>query len=120
MRFLSDDMTILSASTGAESTDMSVDLVSQVYDIRSIFGYSVQAEYSGTPNGTLKLQVSNDDPKDVEAQDWTDLTDSDIAISSPGIYVYNVQAAFYGWLRLAWDVTSGTGTLSAKIVTKGG
>ena len=119
MEFFNNAMQIVVDSDDSVSGDMTVDLRSNVYDIRTYQGYSIQAEYSGSPVGALKIQVSNDDPLDSPTQDWVDLADSEIAISSAGTYVFNVEIAYYGWIRLVWTATSGSGTLTAKIVMKG-
>lgn len=118
MRFLSTPAIIQKLSDGTVTGDMTFNLVSNAFDIRTVVGFSVQAEYSGSPNGTLKLQASNDAPGSV-AQDWVDISGSSVAVSSSGVYLYNVAEAFYGWVRLAWVFSSGSGTLTAKIVTKG-
>lgn len=119
MEFFNNAMQIVLDSNDAVSGDMSVDLRSNVYDVRTYEGFSIQAKYTGSPVGTLKIQVSNDDPLDTVTQSFVDLANSDVAVSAAGTYVYNVEIAYYGWVRLFWDVTSGTGDLSAKIVLKG-
>ena len=119
MRFLSNPAIIKKVSDGVISGDMTVSLESNVFDIRTIIGYSMQAEYSGSPNGTLKLQASNDDPDVPEAQTWIDVTSSSAAISASGSRLWNQPTEFYGWLKLVYTASSGSGTLTAKIVTKG-
>ncbi len=48
-------ITILSAG------DMSGDLESSATDIQGISNYSIQVVYTGSPVGTLKVQISMDD-----------------------------------------------------------
>jgi hypothetical protein len=118
MRFYNYTMQLLRVSDKVVSNDMSVDLVSNVYDIRASNGFSIQADYTGAPAGTLKIQISNDDPLNTITQEWIDLTGSDVTISSQGLWLYNVESAFYGWVRMYWDATSGSGVLNAKFVEK--
>jgi len=119
MSYFNNDMQILKTSDLTVSGDMTLDLQSNVYDVRVYDGFSIKAKYTGSPTGTLKLQVSNDDPVNGGTQEWNDLADSSISVSAAGIYIFNVSVVFFGWVRLVWTVSSGSGTLTAKIVIKG-
>lgn len=120
MRFLSNPAIIKKLSDGTVTGDMTFNLVSNVFDIRTIVGFSIQAKYTGAPVGTLSLQATNDAPNSpLGAQEWVEIAGSSVAVSASGTYLYNLDLAFFGWIRLAWVFTSGTGTLTAKIVTKG-
>jgi len=94
-----------------------------------VANYAIQLVFTGSPVGTLKLQVSNDPGKPdagSEAQkyadvtNWTDLGNSSQAISASGDHVWTVENAGYTWVRAVYTATSGTGTLThARANTKG-
>lgn len=117
MTVFHNDMQILADADSSVSSDMSNDLRSNWFNVRGYVGYSIQSTYTGSPNGTLKIQVTNEDPEN--SPNWIDLADSDIAISSAGSYMHNVEIAYYSYIRLFWTVTSGSGSLSASLVVKG-
>ena len=83
--------------------------------------YSIFAQWSGAPNGFLKLQVSTKSPEQgdksvpdlSDANDWTDLPNSTISIAgAAGNHLYNVVEVGYFWVRLIYTNTSSTGVLS--------
>ena len=94
-----------------------------------IFGYAVQAIWTGTPNGTLKLQASCDAPLNTTqtsnggpdaVTNWTDIADSSDMISgSAGSYMWNVDGAYYRYVRVVYVNTSSTGVLNVQITVKG-
>jgi len=101
--------------TGKVSTDMSSNITSSAIDIRGLYGYAVQVAWSGTPNGTIKLQTS------IDNSTWTDLANSSYQISSGLIsgasnFMWNVMTAHYKWCRFVWINTSGTGTLTVCMI----
>lgn len=91
-------------------------------------GYAVQAVWSGTPTGTIKLQASIDavEPNPSNSNEpatitnWEDITDSSYSITgSAGTYTWNVTDVFYRWVRVVYVNSSSTGTLNARFNTKG-
>jgi len=107
---------------------MNTTINSPAIQLDQIIGYAIQAVYTGTPTGTLKLQASNDPVKlayDVNPQvpiNWTDIADSDFTVTSAGIYTWNVTDVFYTFVRLVYlDSSGGTSTavLNANINFKG-
>jgi hypothetical protein len=93
-----------------------------------IANYAIQLVFTGTPNGTFKLQASNDevDPRMPIAQieaglvNWTDIADSGQLITAAGNHTWTVENAGYAWVRVVWTQISGTGTLtSARSYCKG-
>lgn len=104
--------------------DMSASITSQAYSTYQIYGWSAQFVFTGAPVGSLKVQVS-DDPY-VNAQNvvqvptnWTDLANSATAIAAAGDITYNVNLAFYNWIRFVYTRTSGTGTINGRLNIKG-
>lgn len=98
-------------------------------ELKEIFGFCIQATYTGTPTGTLKLQCAvtpvqeggTTVPEPATA-DWNDIADSSFVISSAGTYTWNFHDSMFTWVRLVYtDASGGTSTavLSARMNAKG-
>jgi hypothetical protein len=89
-------------------------------------GACIQAVWTGTPEGALKLQCSVD-PKTLSPGESfptlsnpEDIADSSYTITgAAGSYTWNVDAVFYPWIRVVYTNTSSTGTLNVRYNTKG-
>lgn len=87
----------------------------------SLIGISLN--WTGTFNGSMKIQVSNDDSS-VPAY-WHDISSSIINIASGSYlgqtgFTYSIADATYRWIRVAYTFTSGTGTLTyCDLILKG-
>jgi len=93
--------------------DASTAITSAPVDLGEQTEYSVQVSFSsGTLNGTLTLEASND------ATTFATVTGSSQAVASGAQHVYNVGSAGYRFFRLVWANTSGTGTATAKCLIK--
>lgn len=87
---------------------------------------AIQAVWTGSPVGVLKIQVSSQqvpvapgaDPA-ANVSNWTDYTGSPYAISAAGDTMYNMSLVGYRWVRLVYTRTSGTGTMNATFSGKG-
>ena len=122
MRVSNDDITF-------DSTDLSSDATSQPISIEHILNYAIQLVFTGTPNGSFKLQASCDEgdpnaPQESERDDnisnWTDISGSSQSISAAGSHLWTVADAGYKWVRVVWTVSSSSGTLtSARFQSKG-
>lgn len=93
--------------------DMSGNITSPSQQVTFMINACVQAVYAGSPTGTLKLQISNDNVN------WTDYSGSSQAISAAGSFAYLLADIGYPWLRVVYTFTSGTGTLNVTINAKG-
>ena len=75
---------------------------------------SVQAAWTGTPTGTLKLQISNDPL----AGSWTDYTGSSVSLTGTS----DTTAWFFEnasrWVRVVYTFASGAGTLDVYVSQK--
>ena len=75
---------------------------------------SIQASWTGTPTGTLQLQISND-PTLFPAggpQVWTNYSGTSAPVSgTPDSFVWNLNCPAL-WVRVAYTFTSGTGQLT--------
>jgi hypothetical protein len=103
-----------------DNADMSAGFVSEPILLDQIYGFSLQAIFTGTPNGSFKLQVSNQDVfLREQVTEWTDLADSSTAITAAGDIMYNVTSAFYRWVRIVYTRTSGSGNCDVTLTSKG-
>src|SRR4051812_6788350 len=89
-----------------------------------LWGFAIQAVWTGTPNGTLKLQASCDAPLltsqtsngTSNVTNWTDIADSSVVIAgAAGNYMWNVTVAGYRFVRLVYVNTSSTGVLNVTM-----
>lgn len=103
-------------------------IASDPIPLDQIWGYAVQAVWTGTPTGTLKLQASCDAPLFTNqtssglsaVTNWVDITDSPTSlIGAPGNYMWNTLEASYRFVRLVYTNISGSGVLNAVICVKG-
>lgn len=94
-----------------DNLPMTTNAVSESLNIQQAAGYSVQAVWNGTsPVGTFEIQGSNDN------SNFTTVTSSPIAISgNDGTILVNVEFAQYGYVRVKYNFSSGTGTLTVHI-----
>jgi hypothetical protein len=86
--------------------------------IKAKGGITIQAVFAGSsPNGTFKLQISNDLANNVaDVTNWIDLADSSYAITADGSYAWFISGIIkVKFVRLVYTRTSGSGTLNATI-----
>jgi hypothetical protein len=93
--------------------DMSASITSTTQDLSKTNGYSVYAKWTGSPVGTIKLQVS------VDGTNFVDLAGSTITVSSAGDALWEITTAFYDKVNVVYTRTSGSGTLNVQINGKG-
>lgn len=106
------------------SGDMSGSLLSSAISVYQIYGWSAQFVFSGSPVGTLSVEVSDDAYQNMDnapqtPTNWTVLANSSQSISAAGDITYNVNLAFYNWVRFRYTFSSGTGTINGRINLKG-
>ena len=94
--------------------------------VEQIYGFSVQAVYTGTPTGTLKLQASNDAPPAGSSSgswaptNWTDIPTQSVSLTgSAGSTLFEVANSNYRFIRLVYVQSASTGSLSARFNGKG-
>lgn len=97
----------------ALNVSMGASFNSTVLDLDYTTDASITAVWTGSPVGSLKLQISND-IVDVGTSvvNWIDYTDSTYAVTAAGSFVWNISRANYRWLRVSYTRTSGTGTMN--------
>lgn len=108
------------------SAVMNTTINSTPYNVQQIYGFAIQAVFTGTPTGTLKLQASCDPATNYlpanTVTNWTDIASSSTVISAAGNFMWNTPDAMYNWVRLVYTDTSGgtsTAVLNAVINAKG-
>lgn len=95
------------------AADAGSNITSVAINLGDLETFSIHCDFSsGTLNGTVKLQASNDD------SDYVDVSGSSQSISSGASHIFNVVNAAYKFVRVDWAQTSGTGTLTCKAVIK--
>jgi len=93
-----------------DAGDMSsATLTSAWLPLANVTNVCVQAVYTGSPNGTLKLQASND------ASNATDISGKTIAIAAAGNGILELTSAGYAYLRVVYTKSSGTGSLTVTV-----
>lgn len=94
-----------------DAESMATTVTSDSLNIQQAAGYAVQAVWSGTsPVGTFTVEASNDNIN------FTSILNSPVAISgNTGSLMINVENAFYGFIRVVYTATSGSGSLTVHI-----
>lgn len=88
--------------------------------VDQVYGFSMHMIYTGTPNGTLKIQCSNDvTTNELLVTNWSDITGASAAITTAGNTFFNVDQVYFKWIRVTYTRTSGTGALDVNYFAKG-
>ncbi len=117
----------------ANATSMGASFKSNGVDLNQIVVYSVEAVWTGgTADGTLNLEVSNDDVPVAAATgnpvgtnpaanvvNWVTYTGSSTTVSGAGNFLWNCLDAGYRWVRVSYTRSSGTGSCSIQYSGKG-
>jgi hypothetical protein len=93
--------------------DMSGDLTSPSQQLTFMVCACIQAVFTGSPSGTLKLQISNDNIN------WSDYTGSSSTVSGAGNFAWIITDIGYPWIRVTYNPGSGSGSLNITINGKG-
>lgn len=101
-----------------DSQSMGADITSSSKNVQEAISYSVHCIWSAgsTPVGTLDLQGSNDDVN------FTSVLESGPAPISgnSGSLLINVEKHSYGYMRVVYTRTSGSGTMTTLVNAKRG
>lgn len=104
------------------ATTMNTTINSTPMQTVDLYGYSIQAVFTGTPTGSFKLQCSDDavttqwPTAQTQPTNWTDVADSSFSVAAAGNIVWNVSNVMYTWVRVVYTDTSG-GTSTASLTT---
>lgn len=105
------------------SQSMGASFDGNAFNVNDCRFIGFQFVLTGTHQGTLKLQVSNDQTDNSsEVSNWTDYDTSNFSTSvvdaDTGI-LWDIVDLNYKWLRVVYTYTSGSGSVSANIQCKG-
>lgn len=92
------------------TTDITTDI-----NLQSIGRIALQAVYTGSPDGELKLQAANN----IASPTWIDIPDSPFVVSGAGTFMWNLEGSSYSALRVVYTYASGSGTLEVFATAKG-
>jgi hypothetical protein len=106
---------------------MNTQINSAAYNVAQMYGFAIQAVFTGTPTGTFKLQSSSDPATSYEdlnniPVNWSDIISSPYSVTASGSYMWNVFDAMFTWVRLVYTDTSGgtsAAVLNVRINAKG-
>ncbi len=93
--------------------------LSAIQQLEQIYAYSVEAVYTGSPDGTLLLQASNDWNPGTSTGTWTTIDDSSNSITGAGSSFWNVTSSNYAYVKFVYTATSGSGTLNVFFYGRG-
>ncbi len=101
--------------------NMNANLTSTVICLDGIQELSLHGFWTGTPVGTLKVQISNDPVPTTginpgaNVVNWTDLSGtSQDAGGAAGDFNWGLNFCRYGWLQLIYTAGSSTGLLTVN------
>lgn len=117
----------------ATSISMNANYNSPYQQLKNIYTYSIAVNITGSPNGNLFLQASNDPetndtqtnsgnnlPPTVQPSNWVTVANSTFAVTQPGETMWNVNFVGYNYVRVAFtDSSGGTSTATMNIVYNG-
>lgn len=103
---MQDIQLMSAANAGANATSVQATL-------GDLSNFSIHVDFSsGTLNGTLTLECSNDNT------DWVTVTGSTQSVASGASHMWNIANANYRYVRVVWAWTSGTGTATVRMIIK--
>jgi hypothetical protein len=95
-----------------DSVSMSQNQSSLIHDLGEVSGFAVHSIFTGTPVGTLIVEASNDtDTNNFVAID-------SYAITEDGKRLLNIEKSHYKYVRVRYEFTSGSGTLTTRVSGK--
>lgn len=103
------------------------NLTSTAFWLDQVFIIAIQALFTGTAAGTVKLQGSCDrgsvsplNPAGgLGITTWTDIANSSTAVTGAGSVTWNFTGVGYEWIRVVYTSSSGTGTMTCTANAKG-
>ena len=105
--------------------NMSGSLTSSPISLSQNTMVSIQAVFTGTPVGTLVLMVS-DDPGIINSDgtvsgllNWSTYNGSSAVVNAPGNQSWDVWSTGARWMEVVYTPTSGSGTMSVMVNSKG-
>lgn len=102
-----------------DAQSMGASFVSAQFSVLQFKHYSIQFKHTGSPAGSVKVQISNDE-MGISAEDtiWDDYTDSVTAIAAAGSIYLNFRQVAHGKIRVVYTYSSGSGSMTVKLIGK--
>lgn len=93
---------------------LNTNVITEALPLEHIYGYAVQVNCVGTPNGTFKLQASTDE---TTPTNWTDITGSSVSATTLNFsFLWNVTDVMYSHVRVVFtDASAGASAAVARI-----
>jgi len=92
--------------------DMSADITSEVVDVRQVYSLVISSVYAGSsPTGDIIVQAS------VDGTTYHNIDTN--SISATGQDFVQLDVVPWQYIRVFWDFSSGTGSLTTKFSGKG-
>ena len=96
--------------------NMSANITSPLLDMSTVEAIVFYANWTGTPTGTLKLQVSLTENN----TDFVDLPGSSQSLTGiAGKFMWNITDTNFDQIRLVYIAGSGTGSTNVQVNAKG-
>lgn len=94
-----------------DAVSLASNQTSDSIELNDSRGYCVHSIITGSPVGSLIVEVSNDNSNFVAEDTY--------AVSAAGQRLYNKDGAYYKYIRVRYSFTSGSGSLTSYVSTKG-
>jgi hypothetical protein len=122
-------MRVQNESLISGATSLAADAETFAAWLGHVANLSIYIKFSGSPNGTFYVQVSND-KGNVNAQslvnqasgveNWSTIVGSQKRITAAGSHMWDLPDVGNSWVRIIYTRNSGTGSLDiARCYTKG-
>lgn len=96
--------------------DASSNKNSVAVDCQNMSFAGVVVKMTGTAAGSVKIQVSNDEPTtSAGPSNWVDVSGATVSVSAAGTFIIPKLDICYQWIRLVYTFSSGTGTVTASL-----
>lgn len=105
------------AGVAINATSMAASITSDAVPLQFEDNPDIQCVWTGTPTGTLAVQISLD-PTNLGWQTVTFSPTPDQPAGSSGSNYFSLNQTSAAYIRLIYTRVSGTGTLTAKIAAK--
>lgn len=108
----------------SSSIDLSSNWTSEAMPLEHIVQFTIQLVFTGTMTGCFYLECSSESfdlrKSNKTPTKWTKIEGSTQNITEGGDHTWNVEDVGFAWVRIQWENTSSSGTLSsAQINAKG-
>lgn len=114
-------MTILDDPAYFSAVSMGASILGRPLQMTGLDGGSLHCIWTGTPTGTLRLEVSNDPEAiigDGSGGTW-EIVDSQVTGGAAGSHLFDLLSTKAKYVRGRYERTGSTGTLSGHVFGQG-